>query len=242
MISIVIPCYNEAQNIPLIVHRLREVLADRDDVEVILVDNGSSDDSAALLKAQLAGDRALRSITVPVNQGYGHGILQGLAAAIGDVLAWTHADMQTDPKDVLTAYDLYCRQEAGGPRIVKGKRRNRAPLETLFTFGMQVIASLALRIHLDDVNAQPKVFSRAFYDRFLKHGAPADFSLDLYLLYAARRSGMVILEVPVHFAKRLHGEAKGGGNWRTRIKLIRRTFTYIFQLRRNLPRQANLKQ
>lgn len=235
-LSIAIPCYNEALNIPLIVPRLREIMAGRDDIEVLLVDNGSKDNTADVLRHELREGDAIRAVTVPVNQGYGYGILQGLEAASGDVLAWTHADMQTDPRDVLTAFDLY-KEHTGQKVIVKGRRRNRRLLETFFTFGMQLVASAALGVRLDDVNAQPKLFSRAFYQEFIANRAPHDFSLDLYLLYQARMHNYRILEVPVYFAKRLHGEAKGGGSWKTRIKLIKRTFAYIFDLRRELATQ-----
>ncbi|CEF54255.1 glycosyltransferase family 2 protein [Acetobacter ghanensis] len=235
LLSIVIPCYNEAGNIPLIFRRLRETLGTRQDVEIILVDNGSGDTSPAVFEQEMAthADPRFRVVRVPVNQGYGYGITQGLAAAQGDVLAWTHADMQTDPKDVLTAFDLY-QSLPPALRIIKGKRRNRRLLEALFTFGMQCVASAALKVRLDDVNAQPKLFSRAFYERYIRHDAPKDFSLDLYLLYQARRNGYEIVTIPVDFSQRLHGEAKGGGSWKTRIKLIRRTFAYIFELRNAL--------
>ena len=162
----------------------------------------------------------------------------GLAAAPAEAgaLAWTHADMQTDPADVLAAFDRFL--GAGGKALVKGRRRDRALLESLFSAGMQWIASAALGVRLDDVNAQPKLFSRAFHEAHLRAGAPADFSLDLYLLYKARTSGTPILDVPVVFAPRLHGEAKGGGSWKTRIKLIRRTLAYILALRRSLKARA----
>lgn len=240
-LSIAIPCYNEADNIPLIFRRLRETLGPRNDVEILLVDNGSRDTSAAVFAQEMAThtDTRFRVVSVPVNQGYGYGIIQGLEAAKGDILAWTHADMQTDPKDVLTAFDLYQTLPVG-QRIIKGKRRNRRLLEALFTFGMQLVASAALKIRLDDVNAQPKLFSRVFYERYIRNTAPADFSLDLYLLYQARRNNFEIVTIPVDFAKRQHGEAKGGGSWKTRIKLIRRTFAYIFELRRTLrAKEAN---
>ena len=51
-------------------------------------------------------DRFGRVVTVPVNLGYGHGILSGLREAKGDYLAWTHADLQTDPADVVKAWEL----------------------------------------------------------------------------------------------------------------------------------------
>ncbi|KTR03512.1 hypothetical protein NS365_18105 [Aureimonas ureilytica] len=239
-LSLVIPCYNEQGNIPIIVARLREILRNHQGVEVLLVDNGSRDETGARIAEETAGDPTLRLVSVPVNKGYGYGIKAGLAQAQGDVLAWTHADMQTDPHDVLTAFDLF-RAQKDDRIVVKGRRQNRRALETTFTFGMQLVASAALRTNLEDVNAQPKLFSRAFYGRYLASGAPDDFSLDLYMLYWARAEDYRILDVPVVFANRIHGEAKGGGSWRTRIKLIRRTFAYIFELRRTLSHRALAK-
>lgn len=237
-VSIVIPCYNEAGNIPLIIKRLAGSFSARGDLpaEVVLVDNGSTDGSFEVMQACINEFKAqdlIRPHRVEVNQGYGHGILSGLAVANGDILAWTHADMQTDPADIAAACELLL-AEPDRDVMVKGKRRNRRLLEAFFTFGMQMVAWYALRVRLDDINAQPKVFYRDFYQRHILDKAPTDFSLDLYLLYMARKTGLRILEVPVYFAKRQHGEAKGGGSFRTRIKLIRRTFDYIFALRRSL--------
>ena len=104
-LSIVVPCYNEAENIPLILKRFGEVIK-RDDIEVILVNNGSTDGSAAMLDELLPQYPFARTVLVPVNQGYGYGILQGLKAAKGDFIGWTHADMQTDPGDVVKAYHI----------------------------------------------------------------------------------------------------------------------------------------
>lgn len=232
-LAIVIPAYNEGQNIPLIVSRLRETIGTRSDVEVLIVDNGSTDDSQQILATQLKDGDFIRSVHVPINQGYGYGILSGLAVTDADVLAWTHADMQTDPYDVIKAFDLLSAQ-SDAKIIVKGHRQNRRMLEEFFTFGMQIVASMALGVRLTDVNAQPKLFTRSFYETFVKERAPHDFSLDLFLLYQAQLGGYRVLGVPVIFAKRLHGEAKGGGSWKTRIKLIKRTFNYIFELRRTL--------
>jgi glycosyltransferase involved in cell wall biosynthesis len=236
-ISIVIPCYNEQENIPLIFKRITDTIRDRQDVEILFVNNGSQDLSTKIFQSEMAraADYRFTIIDVPVNQGYGYGILQGLKAATGDVLAWTHADMQTDPKDVLTAFELW-KSNPSGEMIVKGKRQGRSFLETLFTVGMQLICRAILGVTLDDINAQPKLFSRTFFEKHLKDKAPYDFSLDLYLLYIASIQEIPIKTVPVVFAERRYGEAKGGGSIKTRIKLIKRTTLYIFELRRKLQR------
>lgn len=230
-LSIIIPCYNEEGNIPLIITRLQEIIAMETNIEVILVDNGSTDNSKEVFRQELSkvNQEVFKLNVVPKNLGYGFGILSGLEAASGKVLAWTHADMQTDPADVLKALKVY-NQYNDPYTFVKGKRKNRNWLEVVFTFGMQVIANIALKVKLDDINAQPKLFSREFFARFIQSKAPHDFSLDLYALCMAKKHCNSILEIPVMFNKRIHGEAKGGGNWKTRIKLIRRTLKYIWSL------------
>ncbi|MFK5949592.1 MAG: glycosyltransferase family 2 protein, partial [Methylococcales bacterium] len=104
-LSIVVPCYNEAKNIPLILKRFDEVI-DRDDISVILVDNGSTDNSDIVLNELLPDYSFARKVTVKENIGYGFGILSGLNSCDSEYLGWTHADMQTDPMDVIKALDI----------------------------------------------------------------------------------------------------------------------------------------
>ena len=123
-LSVVVPCYNEQDNIPLILERFDNVV-NRDDVEVILVDNGSTDNSGQVLSELLPNYRFARSIKVDVNQGYGSGILSGLHQATGEFIGWTHADMQTDPNDVIRALELLERQPDPENAYAKGLRQGR---------------------------------------------------------------------------------------------------------------------
>jgi glycosyltransferase involved in cell wall biosynthesis len=233
-LSIILPCYNEADNIPFIISSFQEVIGKEDFMEIILVNNGSTDNSAQVLETEFAkaNDSRFRTVKVEKNQGYGFGILSGLAAARGSVMAWTHADMQTPPDDVLVAYHKF--KELNDPMaFVKGRRQGRALVPALFTWGMQLISSIALKADLEDIAAQPKVFSKEFYEKYLQKDAPHDFSLDLYAMYWAAKEDK-IYEIPVVFGQRLHGEAKGGGNWKSRIKITKRTFKYIFELKDKL--------
>jgi len=234
-LSVVIPCYNEGGNLDALAARCRAAAATMgaaERVEFVLVDNGSRDDSAARLAALAAGDARFVVATVRENIGYGHGILTGLAAARGAVLAWTHADLQTDVGDVVAAYARWRAAAEPQRTLVRGRRTGRAALDALFTGGMSVLASAALGVPLHDINAQPKLFPRAFL-AVMTH-PPADFSLDLYALYMARRAGWTVLEHPVHFGRRMAGEAKGGGTLRGKWRLIKRTAAYIVKLRAHL--------
>jgi glycosyltransferase involved in cell wall biosynthesis len=237
-LSIVVPCYNEAKNLPSLLARFREALRGRAGVEVILVNNGSTDDSASVLAAELARPEHAfaRGVTVPVNQGYGFGITSGLRAARGAFLAWTHADLQCDPGDVLRGFERLRREPDPEGCFLRGRRRGRKILDTVFTAGMSLLASMVLHTRLNDVNAQPKIFHRSFFERMLN--PPKDFSLDLYALYLARREGLKVLSQRVYFGKRHAGEAKGGGSLRGKLRLTNRTVRYIFALRRELRRAS----
>lgn len=231
-LSIVVPCYNEAGNLPGLIDRFRTLIADRPAVEVVLVNNGSTDDSAAVFAVRLRPGERVRVVNVPVNRGYGYGIMTGLRAARGRFLAWTHADLQTDPADVLTAYDLVRRQPDAEKCFVRGRRVGRPAFDRLFTAGMSVVATSLLRSPLRDINAQPKLFPRAFLHDLTN--PPDDFSLDVYALYTANRKGYRVLEVPVRFGKRKVGEAKGGGSLKGKYRLTKRTFGFLVALRKRV--------
>lgn len=234
VLSIVLPCYNEAGNIPLIFSRFREVLGDRKDVEVVMVDNGSRDNSQEIFAEQLADPQHgfARLVTVKDNKGYGFGIMEGIRACRGTILSWTHADMQTDPNDVLLGFSQISSQANPASCFLKGRRIGRNPLDAFFTWGMSVISTWKLKARVSDVNAQPKMFHRSFLEHL--SSPPDDFSLDLYVYFLAIKHNLTLLEQPVSFKQRQHGEAKGGGTLKGKYKLIKRTFGYINLLKKGL--------
>lgn len=236
-LSLVIPCYNEAANLPLLLPRCAAA-AQTGEIEVILVDNGSTDDSTRLLAGLDSRYRGCRSVRVEKNKGYGFGILSGLRAAEGRVLGWTHADMQTDPTDVQHALALFDRH--GDDIFVKGRRYGRSFGDVFFTVGMSVFETLLLGRALWDINAQPTLFSRAFFETW--HDAPHDFSLDLYAYYQAKRSGLSVQRFPVRFSERAHGASHWNLNWAAKRKFIRRTIDFSLELRNEVRKDMRKDQ
>ncbi len=224
--SLIIPCYNEADTIPLLLERCKEVIR-YPDVEIILVDNGSIDNSPKVLLNLLPKYPGCRSVRVEKNKGYGFGIISGLQAAKGEILGWTHADMQTDPQDVLHGLKLF---DKYGPNVfVKGCRYGRPFTDTIFTIGMSVFESVLLGKRMWDINAQPTLFPRSFFEAW--QDAPHDFSLDLYAYFQARNSKIPVYRYPVLFGKRVHGISRWNVNWNEKRKFIMRTFDFSFQLK-----------
>jgi glycosyltransferase involved in cell wall biosynthesis len=231
--SLVIPCYNEAANIPLLVDRCRSSLSvSKLPLEVVLVDNGSRDESPRILADLLKNDPLIRSVRVEHNQGYGFGILSGLRAATGRILGWTHADLQTDPADALRGLELFGKAGTPDSLFVKGRRHGRSAADVFFTVGMSVFETCLLRTRLWDINAQPTLFSRGFFETW--RNPPNDFSLDLYAYHQARVAGVSVQRFPVVFGKRAHGISHWNVDWNGKQKFIKRTVAFSFELRRRL--------
>jgi len=230
-LSVVIPCYNEAKNIPLILEQFKAVIT-RNDIEVVLVDNGSRDQTPQLLAKILPHYPFAKTVTVDVNQGYGFGILTGLRAAQGTYLGWTHADMQTDPADVIKALNII--EKAGNPAniYVKGNRKLRRLFDQFFTTGMSFFETIYFKKVLWDVNGQPNIFHRSFYEQW--QNPPHDFALDLYALYLAKKRNFHVLRFSVFFAQRAHGTSSWNTGFAAKWKLIKRTMSFSKQLKHQL--------
>lgn len=226
-LSIVIPCYNEAQNIPLILEEYNKTVAGKD-IEVILVNNASTDDTATVLTELLPQYYFARTVFAEV-PGYGSAVLTGLRSATGEYIGWTHGDLQTPASDVLKALAVI-ETEGTTNLYIKGKRRGRPLADQFFTFGMSIFETLYMGRVLYDINAQPNIFHRKFFDLWVN--PPLDFSLDLYVLYLAKKNKLKLIRFPVDFNTRIHGESKWNVDWRSKVKFIKRTFSFSFKLKK----------
>lgn len=231
--SIVIPCYNEERNISPLVEEFSKINLCGNVLELILVQNGSSDMTKQKIEEAMHAFDWIKMVDVPVNQGYGYGIKQGLKIASGDFLGWMHADLQFSPKEITAAIKLQMESGLTQNVMMKSIRRNRPLSDRFFTFGMSCFESLLLRCKLYDINAQPSIFSRDIYDSW-KDQAPDDFSIDLFAYYFAMKNHCRLFRWPAKQSERLYGSSTWNNGFSARKKLIRRTISYSLSMRRNL--------
>ena len=163
-LSLIIPCFNEERNIPFLLSKCNDAFYQKE-IEVVLVDNGSSDDTQTILTKLLPKYPFIKMVRIENNLGYGHGILTGLKASSGDYLAWTHADLQTDPADLLEGIKMFSGNSDPEKLFVKGKRFGRPLPDNIFTIGMSLFESLLLKTIMWDINAQPTIFHKSFFFR-----------------------------------------------------------------------------
>lgn len=231
-VSVVIPCYNEGEGIPRLVDRLKAVVQACPELHIVLVNNGSTDNTADLLTEHCAHYPGITCVHVPVNQGYGFGILSGLKDCHTPFLGWTHADLQTDPMDIVIGWRRLKALASPETGFAKGNRKGRSLFDQFFTFGMGVYETVVLGRPLWDINAQPNLFHRSFYEAW--RNPPHDFALDLYVYFMAETQRKTVVRFPVLFPPRSFGHSHWNLGFRAKLKFINRTLAFSRTLKRTL--------
>jgi glycosyltransferase involved in cell wall biosynthesis len=220
-----VPCYNEEKNLEKLVKEFKDkVISSKSNVEVVLVNNGSLDNSSKVMEELKKENDFIKIVTVEKNQGYGYGILSGLKETTGDYIGWIHADLQFNPSEILKGIEYLEENEFPDDVFIRGKRTNRPFIDTLFTICMSFYESIILKTRLWDINAQPTLISRKFYEKW--NNPPYDFSLDLYAYYNAKKQNQKIYRYKVVQHKREEGNSSWNTGMKSRIKLIRRVLEY----------------
>ncbi len=237
--ALVLPCYNEAKSLENIlqraVHAAQEYQITNQQFQLILVENGSKDNSIQILESLKNGKYSdwFQTVRVVQNQGYGYGLWVGLEFVKNQgckYVGWSHADQQCDPKDAFKALSIIKNMDANHS-LVKGIRKKRNWKDTVVSRVFEFIAQQLLGDKLYEINAQPKVFSVDLLN-FVKN-PPRDFAFDLYVLYCAKKNGFKIETFAVDFPPRIHGFSNWSASFFSRFKHIKNMIIYIWQLSRN---------
>lgn len=229
-LSIVVPCYNEAAALPGLLEEFAAA-SHGCDFELILVDNGSVDDTEKLLSGVISRFPFARRLKVSPNRGYGGGILAGLAEARGRFAGWTHADGQFPAAAAFEA--LRRLKERPGPALAKGARLGRPAADRFFTSCLSVLYTVLLGEKLYDMSGQPTVFSSGLLDGL---APPEDFSLDAFALAAALKKNWKV----ERFGVELRPRGSGASSWNRgacpRLRLALRYLAAVPGLRAALRR------
>lgn len=238
-LELVLPCYNESKSLNALVRRV--VLAAEEfkfssaQFQLVLVENGSGDDSFSVmsrLKDSPLGNW-FRIVKIEQNQGYGFGLHSGLKTTSAKFVAYSHADMQCDPRNVFVALDCLKEKqlkESNWKWVVKGYRHDRNWKDRLVSRVFETFSFLFLGLKLVEINAQPKVFPRELLSEIVE--PPSTFAFDLYFLFRAKKANYNIEIVPVKFPPRLHGVSNWASSFLSRYKTIGGIIRYMFDLSR----------
>ena len=103
-VALILPCYNEGKNLNRIAKEFLELeyLIKNINFELVIVNNGSTDNSSDILKSKDFLNSSIKLINLTDNIGYGHGIKEGIKNIKADLYAWAHGDLQTPLKDIIS--------------------------------------------------------------------------------------------------------------------------------------------
>lgn len=205
LVSFVIPVFNEEANLPSLIERCLQVGGKlTSDFEIVLVDDGSSDDSEALIRDAAARDPA-HLVGVFLNRNYGQhaAVRAGLAAARGDVVVTLDADLQNPPEEIpklLDAIDSGC-DVVGGVR----RKRQDSRFRVLASRTMNSIMRRLGGIEVGDYGCMLRAYRRDIVEAILKCEERSAYIPALANAFAGRPG-----EVVVEHAERSAGESKYG--------------------------------
>jgi len=223
-LSLIVPVYNEEQNLPLlydaVVSALRPI---KKDWELILVDDGSRDKSLDVLK-QIAGKdkKHVRVVQFRRNFGQTAAIAAGIDYASGEIIVLLDADLQNDPADI----PMLLAKLNEGYDIVSGWRKDRKDnglTRTLPSNAANWLISQVTGVHLHDFGCTLKAYRRDALAGFRLYG-----EMHRFIPVFAHSVGARITELPVHHHARQFGKSKVGLE-RT-VKVILDLFTVKFLL------------
>jgi glycosyltransferase involved in cell wall biosynthesis len=226
-LSVFFPAYNEEANVRLTAEGILRVLPSVSDRhEVLIVDDGSIDGTAAIAE-QLAEDNPLvRVIHHPTNRGYGGAIRTGLYNCRFELISFIDGDGQFDFAEIPSFlsssqhYDLVI-----GYRV----RRQDSLMRTLNAWAWGMLIRLLFGLHVRDIDCAFKLVHKSVLDslpRLRSDGA----MISAELLIRSRNAGLSIQEVPVHHFPRRAGE-QTGANLRVIVKAFRDLFALWWALR-----------
>lgn len=217
MLSIVVPVYNEEENLQLLYDEIIQSMQKmKQPWELIFVDDGSSDASAdRIRKIVKKNSKQISAVILRRNFGQTAAIAAGIDHAKGDIIVMLDADLQNDPQDI----PLLIEKINQGYDVVSGwrfNRKDRAITRTLPSIIANSLISFVTGVHLHDFGCSLKAYRQEVIKGFRLYG-----EMHRFIPVYANSFGAKITEVKVHHHARKYGKAKYG---------LERTFKVILDL------------
>ena len=225
-ISIVIPAYNEAARIGRTLEKIKQYLEEnRYSAEVLVVDDGSSDPTAEIVKQHGTNWPSLRLVQNLVNQGKGFSIKSGALQALGEIILFTDADLSAPisemPKLLSPIQNGHCDVTFGSRAVDRSLIGiHQSPFREysgrVFNVFVQGIAGLPFK----DTQCGFKAFRRSCSLQVFERQTVSGFGFDPEILYIARKRGLRLMEIPVKWDN-VHG---------TTVRLLKDSFRMFLDL------------
>ncbi|MBR9973717.1 glycosyltransferase family 2 protein [Magnetospirillum sulfuroxidans] len=230
-LSVVVPCYNEESTLEAIVDRI--IVADRCglDLEIVIIDDGSHDKSADVMKSLAAKYPFVSCQYHPINQGKGAALRTGFEQAIGDIVLVQDADLEYSPND----YPKLLKPLLDGRADVVFGSRFKGGDETrvlyfwhwVANWGLTLASNMATDLNLTDMETCYKAFRREIIQRIRIQENRFGFEPEITAKVARLQPKPRIYEVGISYAGRTYDEGKKIG-WRDGFRALYCIVRYNF--------------
>ena len=201
-LSIIIPIFNEAESLPSLFKELKSEFGNSSSVEIVFVNDGSTDSSQQSIERAILDNSAWKMINLYRNYGKSVALQAGIECSSGEIIGTLDADLQDDPKEIAKLIDLSDKFD-----LVIGWKKNRLdPLEKriaskIFNFFIRVFSGLKIK----DSNTGIKIFKREVAESLNLYGGR-----HRYIPLLAHQKNFSVGEVAVNHRKRKFGDSKYG--------------------------------
>ncbi|NXF21928.1 DPM1 mannosyltransferase, partial [Rhodinocichla rosea] len=213
-LSVLLPTYNERDNLPLVVWLLARTFSDSGiDFEIIVIDDGSPDGTqevAQQLEKIYGSDKIL--FLFPSGTAYIH----GMKYATGDFIVIMDADLSHHPKFIP---EFIRKQKEGNFDIVSGTRyKGNGGVygwdlkRKLISRGANFLTQVLLRPGASDLTGSFRLYRKEVLEKLMEKCVSKGYVFQMEMIVRARQLGFTVGEVPISFVDRVYGESKLGGN------------------------------
>lgn len=228
-ISVFFPTYNEEGNILRVVQNVKSTLEKvASKWEIIIVDDGSIDNTTEIIKETTKSDSRIRAITHSTNQGYGSSLRSGFYNAKYNWISFIDSDGQFDFSEI--ANFIGTQKETGADLVIGYYKRRQVSLSKRFTSKLwEYLVFTLFGLKVRDIDCGFKFISKKVIDEIPTLESERGAFISSELLIKAKKKGFKIVEISVTHYPRIRGEGTGRN-----LNVIVKSFTDLFKLWRKL--------
>ncbi|HIQ03733.1 MAG TPA: polyprenol monophosphomannose synthase [Desulfurococcales archaeon] len=211
--SIIIPTFNERENVEILIDRIVSVEEKSKLVlEIIIVDDNSSDGTVEVVKELMRKYSNIKLLRRPKKMGLGSAYKDGFKLSTKPIIVTMDADLSHDPKLLPNLIRPIWEGYADivlGSRYIKGGAIEGWPLiRKIISRGANTLAKLMLRLNVKDVTTGYRAYRRSVFNQIVKLSKRCHFDFQVEVLYLAKKFGWRVTEIPIVFKNRERGKSK----------------------------------